>query len=118
MGSNATEHKLILTDDVWKEARVQAALEEKTASEICAYVLQYYLDLATAEKPPILIRDVKDGRPHSVYLEKQLWVELVACHLTESRPISAILEQQLRAYMGLELPELNESQDEGGAKVQ
>lgn len=117
MGSRATEHKLVLTDAVWKEARVQAALEEKTASEICAYVLQYYLDLAADEKPPILIRKVKDGRPHSVYLEKQLWVELVACHLTEGRPISAILEQQLRAYMGLALPELNETQDEDGGKV-
>jgi hypothetical protein len=105
MGTQTTEHKLKLTDEVWKETRVQAALEEKTASEICAYVLRYYLDLPDDEKPAILIRDAKDGQPHSIYLEKQLWVKLIACHLTENRPISAILEQQLRAYMGLDLPE-------------
>lgn len=98
------EHKLKLTDQVWKETRVQAALEGKTASEICAYVLQYYVALPADEKPPILVREVKNGRLHSVYLTKQLWAELIACHMTEVRPVSAILEQQLRAYMGMELP--------------
>jgi hypothetical protein len=96
------EHKLKLTDEVWKAIRVQAALEGKTASEICAYVLKYYVNLPADEKPPILVRTVTGGRPHSVYLDKQLWAELIACHLTEGRPISAIAEQQLRAYTGLE----------------
>ena len=98
------EHKLTLSHETWKETKIQGALEGKSASNICAYVLQYYVSLADDEKPPQLITAVaKDGKLRSVYLTKQLWAGLVECSIREERPISAILEQQLRAYLGLPL---------------
>lgn len=97
------EHKVVLPDDVWGETLIQAALEKKTASDICAYVLQHYVGLAADQKPPILLR-VASGRQRSIYLEQALWLDLITCKVRERRPISAILEQQLRAYLGLPLP--------------
>ncbi|MFQ5418872.1 MAG: hypothetical protein ACE5EY_00775 [Anaerolineae bacterium] len=86
---------------------IRAALEEKSASEICAHVLRHYVGFEN--KPPIHIRRAPEGSLHSVFLEKTTWAELMGCRVTERRPISAILEQQLRAYLSLPLP--NEGAD-------
>ena len=99
--SKLPEHKLKLSDEVWQETVVRAVMEEMSASEICAHVLRHYVDLAN--KPPILIRSTLEGSLHSVFLEKTTWAELMRCRVIEKRPISAILEQQLRAYLGLPL---------------
>jgi hypothetical protein len=96
------EHKLKLSDEVWQETMVRAVMEEKPAYEICAYVLRHYADLET--KPPARISRVPEGSLHSVFLEKPAWAELMRCRVIEKRPVSAILEQQLRAYLGLPLP--------------
>jgi hypothetical protein len=98
--SQRTEHKVVLPDEVWSETLIQATLEQKTASEICEYVLRHYINLAAEEKPPILLKS-GSGRQRSVYLEQQTWIGLISCKVNERRPISAILEQQLRAYLGL-----------------
>jgi hypothetical protein len=107
MSSQRAEHKVMLPDEVWGETLVQAALERKTASEICEHVLSYYATIAAEEKPPILLT-AGSGRPRSVYLSQEVWLELLTCKVRERRPISAILEQQLRAYLGLPLPKLAE----------
>jgi hypothetical protein len=101
------EHKLKLSDDVWQETMVRAVIEEKSASEICAHVLRHYIGLAN--KPPVHIRSVPKGSLHSIFLEKATWAELMRCRVTEKRPVSAILEQQLRVYLGL--PLLNSGED-------
>lgn len=105
--SKLPEHKLKLSEEVWRETMIRAALEEKTASEICAHVLRHYVGLEN--KPPIYIRRAPEGSLHSIFLEKPTWAELMGCRVTERRPISAILEQQLRAYLSLPLP--NEGAD-------
>ena len=104
--SKLPEHKLKLSDEVWRETMVRAVIEEKSASEICAHVLRHYAGLEN--KPPIHIRSVPEGSLHSVFLEKTTWAELMGGRVAEKRPISAILEQQLRAYLGLPLPDMGE----------
>ena len=99
--SKLPEHKLKLSDEVWQETMVRAVMEEKSASEICAHVLRHYVDLEN--KPPVHIHNVPEGSLHSVFLEKTTWAELIRCRVKERRPVSAILEQQLRAYLGLPL---------------
>lgn len=98
--SRRSEHKVVLPDEVWSETLIQGALEQKTASEICEYVLRHYVGLSAAEKPSILLT-TGSGRQRSVYLDQQIWIELITCKVRERRPISAILEQQLRAYLGI-----------------
>lgn len=98
--SQRAEHKVVLPDEVWSETIIQATLEQKTASEICEFVLRHYVNLAAEEKPQILLK-AGSGRQRSVYLDQQTWIELITCKVRERRPISAILEQQLRAYLGL-----------------
>ncbi len=71
-------------------------------SELCAHVLRHYA--ALENKPPIHIRNAPEASLNSVFLEKSTWAELMGCRVTERRPTSAILEQQLRAYLGLPLP--------------
>lgn len=100
MDSQRSEHKVVLPDDVWSETLIQATLEQKTASEICEYVLRHYVSLPAGERPPIRLT-AGSGRQRSVYLDKQVWIELISCKVKERRPISAILEQQLRAYLGM-----------------
>jgi hypothetical protein len=51
--------------DVWSETLIQAMLEQKTASEICEYVLRHYVSLPAEERRPI-----------SAILEQQLQVYL------------------------------------------
>ncbi|MBK9054455.1 MAG: hypothetical protein IPL78_27160 [Chloroflexi bacterium] len=100
MDSQRSEHKVVLPDEVWSETLIQARLEQKTASEICEYVLRYYTQLSVEERPAILFPRAS-GQQRSIYIEQQVWLDLITCKIKERRPISAILEQQLRAYLGL-----------------
>ena len=100
MTSQRSEHKGVLPAEVWSETLIFFFFKQKTAYEICEYVLRHYVNLAAEEKPPIVLT-AGSGRQRSVYLEQQIWIELISCKVRERRPISAILEQQLRAYLGL-----------------
>jgi hypothetical protein len=99
-----TQRKVMLPAEVWRETMIQAALEDKSASDICEYVLRHYVEIPDSDRPPIMIRSAS-GRQRSIYIDKSVWVELSGLKVTEQRSISAILEQQLRAYMGMEMPE-------------
>ena len=100
MNNQRSEHKVVLPDEVWGETLVQAALEQKTASEICQYVLSHYISLPPEARPPAQLT-AGSGQQRSVYIEQSVWIELIPLKVKEHRPISAILEQQLRAYLGL-----------------
>jgi hypothetical protein len=97
--SDLPEHKLKLSDEAWQENMGRAVMEEKPASERCAHVLRHYA--ALEGKLPVYIRSVPEGSLHSVFLEKDTWAELMRRRVIEKRPVSTILEQQLRAYLGL-----------------
>jgi hypothetical protein len=95
-----TPHKIVLSDETWARTGERAALEEKSASALCEFVLRHYLDLADTQKPPILWRRASpSGRARTVYLDKAIWAEAVGRKVMEGRSISAILEQPLRAYL-------------------
>ena len=98
-----TQRKVVLPDEVWRETMIQAALEDKSASDICEHVLRHYVETPEAERPPVRVKNAS-GQPRSAYIDKAVWVQLSGLKVTEQRPISAILEQQLRAYMGIDLP--------------
>lgn len=91
-----------LSDEAWAAALERAELEDTSASEICERLLQHYL--ALDEKPPRheLAPDAIT-RKRSVYITKPTWAAARAQKVWERRSISAILEQLLRAYLGLEL---------------
>ncbi|MCC6606230.1 MAG: hypothetical protein IT327_23690 [Anaerolineae bacterium] len=94
------QRKVQLTDEVWATTQERAVLEGKTASDICEHVLQHYLELD--EKPPAQITAIPAGsKVRSVYISQITWAEAKGCKVREDRPIGAILEQQLRAYLGL-----------------
>ena len=100
---NRTQHKLVLSNEVWARTRERSILESKTASDICEYVLRHYLKLSDADRPPIVLTQTSEsGQPRTVYIDKIIWAEAMGLKVVEKRPISAILEQQLRAYLGLE----------------
>jgi hypothetical protein len=100
MDNRRSEHKVVLPDEVWSETLIQATLEQKTASAICEYVLRHYVNLPAEERPPIRLT-TGSGRQRSIYIEQPVWIELITLKVKERRPISAILEQQLRAYLGM-----------------
>lgn len=94
------QRKVQLTDEVWATLQERAVLESKSASDICEHVLQYYLSLD--KKPPAQITAISEGaKARSVYISQMTWAEMKGCKVRENRPIGAILEQQLRAYLGL-----------------
>jgi hypothetical protein len=99
--SDLPEHKLKLSDEARQENMGRAVIEEKPASERCAHVLRHYV--ALEDKPPVHSHSVPEGSLHSVFLEKTTWAELMRCRVIEKRTVSAILEQQLRVYLGLPL---------------
>jgi len=98
-----TQRKVMLSDDVWRETMIQASREDKSASAICEHVLRHYVDTPETDRPPISAKHAS-GRQRSVYIDKSVWVQLSGLKVTEQRSISAILEQQLRTHMGMELP--------------
>lgn len=109
MAAPANQRKAMLTDEVWAALLEQSALEGQSASALCEHVLRHYLNLPDDEKPPVLITGVaQTAVQRTIYIEKTLWVAAKGRKVMERRSISAILEQQLRAYMALDMPESKE----------
>jgi len=80
----------------------RAELERTTASEICERLLRHYL--ALEEKPSrYMLPAHVTRRKRSVYVTRPIWAAAKAQKVQEQRSISAILEQLLREYLGLDL---------------
>jgi hypothetical protein len=94
------QRKVQLTDQVWAATQERAVLEGKSASEICEYVLTHYLSLT--DKPTIRLTEIPaDAKMRSVYISNSIWADAKGCKVREKRPVGAILEQQLRTYLGI-----------------
>lgn len=95
------QHSVKLSDEVWAATLERAELERTTASEICERLLKHYL--ALEEKPPqyVLPSNVTT-RKRSVYVTRPIWAAAKAQKVQEQRSISAILEQLLRGYLGMD----------------
>jgi hypothetical protein len=91
-----------LPDEVWAATLERAELEATTASEICERLLKHYLALAT--RPSIqALPATSPTRKRSVYITRPTWAAAKALKVQEHRSISAILEQLLRGYLGLDV---------------
>jgi len=94
------QRKVQLTDEVWATTQERAVLEGKSASDICEHVLRHYLNLG--EAPSVRLTAIPEGaKARSVYISQSTWAEAKGVKVREGRPIGAILEQQLRAYLGM-----------------
>jgi hypothetical protein len=102
MGRKTEQRAVLLSDEVWAATQERAVLEGTTASDICERVLRHYLGLE--EKPPRydLPPDVRT-RQRSIHVRTTTWAAAKAQKVHEGRPVSAILEQLLRAYLGFPL---------------
>jgi hypothetical protein len=98
----SVQHSVKLSDEAWAAALERAELERTTASEICERLLKHYLTLEN--KPPrhALPSNIS-SRKRSVYVTRPVWAAARAQRVREQRSISAILEQLLRGYLGLDL---------------
>ena len=100
--SDTKQHKVLLSDEVWASAAERAVLEGNSLSSLCEFVLRHYLDLPDDQKPDIALKNAPaGGRLRTVYIDKPTWSQALGRKVLEGRPVSAILEQQLRAYLGL-----------------
>ena len=89
--SKPKEHKITITDEVWKEMRIQAALEGTSATALCEYVLSHYVDLPAEQKPPN--RSFSGpSKKRSVYLLRNTWAKLVECSIDEDLSLIHISE--------------------------
>ncbi|MCA9991304.1 MAG: hypothetical protein KDE29_09895 [Anaerolineales bacterium] len=96
------QHSVKLTDEAWAATLERAELESTTASEICERLLKHYL--ALEEKPArYLPPSGVTRRKRSVYVTRPVWAAARAQKVQEQRSVSAILEQLLRGYLGLDL---------------
>lgn len=95
------QRKAYLSDAVWANVRERAALEEMSATSLCAYVLEHYLGLPEEQRSTEITQVPLPARPRTLYLDKAVWVASVRCSVREGRSVSAILEQQLRKYLGM-----------------
>jgi hypothetical protein len=98
----SVQHSVKLSDEAWAAALERAELERTTASEICERLLKHYL--ALEKKPPrYLLPASVSTRKRSVYVTRPVWAAARAQKVREQRSVSAILEQLLRGYLGLDL---------------
>ncbi|NKQ35710.1 MAG: hypothetical protein HF973_08860 [Chloroflexi bacterium] len=96
------QHSVKLSDEAWAATLERAELEGTTASEICERLLKHYL--ALEKKPPrYLLPSGAARRKRSVYVTRPVWAAAKAQKVQERRSVSAILEQLLRGYLGLDL---------------
>lgn len=112
MAQETEQHAVLLSDEVWAATQERAVLEGTTASDICERVLSHYLSLE--EKPPRygLPTDVPT-KQRSIHVRPTTWAAAKAQKVLEARPVSTILEQLLRAYLGFPLsPDSNTDKTE------
>ena len=96
------QHSVKLSDEAWAATLERAELESTTASEICERLLKHYLALEEKPLRYALLPDVVT-RKRSVHITRPTWAAARAQKVYEQRSISAILEQLLRGYLGLDL---------------
>jgi len=94
------QRSAVLSDDAWAELRARAVLEERSAAKLCEFLLGHYLGL---EDKPIHRPPSNPGqrRTRSIYIADRTWAAAKALAVRQRRTVSDILEQLIRAYLGL-----------------
>jgi hypothetical protein len=102
MARDTEQHAVVLSDEVWAATQERAALERTTASEICERLLGHYLGLDEKPARRELPADIQT-KQRSIHVRPMTWAAARAQKVLEGRPVSGILEQLLRAYLGFSL---------------
>ncbi len=99
---NKRHTTVILSDEAWVAICEMAAIEEKSVSDLCTYLLEEYIGFDER----VIYQFIRPNRsPHSIYLSFSIWPQIKVLKASQRRSISDILEQLIRAYTGLELGE-------------
>ncbi len=96
-----TKRSALLSDDAWAALKEAGALEERSASELCQHLLAHYLSLE--KRPVYALPEELETRPRSIYFQLVTWGAAKAEAVHQRRSVSAMLEQLIRSYVGLEL---------------
>lgn len=109
--SQVENRSVMITHEAWAAISEQAFLERKSINELCVYLLDQYI--AQAEKPVYrLAKSAAQGKAaHTLYTSNELWSRLRHLKGLQGRTISAILEQLIRAYTGLNVGEAEANGD-------
>ncbi len=89
--------------EAWAALQERTALEGKSASALCDFLLRHYLALEAKpvyELPPDL-----EKRTRVIYTSNPTWGAVKRTAVLQRRSASALLEQLLRGYLGLALGE-------------
>jgi len=98
------QRSVVITDQAWSALQGRVVFERKSASELCEFLMSHYIDLET--KPPryeLSDQQAEMKRKRSVYVADPIWAASRAQAVLEHRSVSAILEQLIRGYVGLDL---------------
>jgi hypothetical protein len=107
--ADTSQHFLYLSLSAWSEARRRAVVEGTSASRMLNRLFAAYLQQPLPD--PLPTRRPRAGgtleffERRSLHLEKSTWAAIQARGEAEQRSVSAIAEQLLRQYLGLELPD-------------
>jgi len=93
----------LISDDAWAALKEASTIEDKSASELCEFLLSHYLGLE--ERIRYTLPAGLKTKPRSLYMPDTTWGAAKAIAVKQGRPVSAILEQLIRGYLGLELGE-------------
>jgi hypothetical protein len=92
---------IVISDETWANTLEQAALENKTASDLCLFLARHYLELE--QKPVFALPDGLKTHSRTVYLPDTIWAAFKREKVLQNRSTSDIFEQLLRGYLGLNL---------------
>ncbi len=95
------QRSAVLSDEAWAALQERATLERKSASDLCEFLLRHYLSLEA--KPTFELPEGLQKRTRSLYVSDRVWAGAKAQAVLQRRSVSALLEQLLRAYLGLKL---------------
>jgi hypothetical protein len=94
---------VLLSAQVWEALSEDAILQGKSPNVICDTLIREYL-LRPLEDTPVVAYPELEKKQHNLRLLDSLWKALRLRALQEGRPTSALMEQLLREYYGLQLP--------------
>ena len=90
----------VLSDDAWAGIARRSTIEGKSAGKLCEWLLVRYLSL---DERPVYELPPLNRRQRSVHVHDVPWAEAKGLAVEQRRSLSEILEQLIRAYLGLEL---------------
>lgn len=98
------QRAVLISDEAWKALRKQSLIGRISTSMLCQRLIEKYLQAET--RPPVyMLEDRGNTRQRSLYLPDYLWSQFRLQALEEGRSASALLEQLVRTFLGMELGE-------------